>query len=137
MDIPTIRRANLTRIAATYPSKAAFARAADVDTTLMYKILHGTKNMGHKLARQVEVALKLTDGALSILDNVQNGQQSGIIPADHDDPQRALVNLLNASLLRTDDAQALLHLAIRLHFADSCTPSRMPIDCIRPDPSAE
>ena len=121
MDISAIRRANLLRLAATYPTKTAFAQAAGIDISLLYKILHGQKNMGNALAKRAESTLNLTSGSISTLDYVQNVHKNGTITPDQQDPQRALMELLAVSALSREDARLLLHLALRLKLDDSCT----------------
>ncbi len=119
MDISDIRRANLIKLAAAYPTKTAFALAAGLDVALLYKILHGQKNLGNTLAKRVEQTLNLTSGSLSQPETVQNVHKSEIIPPHQEDPQTALVALLKTARLAQGDAQSLLHICTRLLIDDS------------------
>lgn len=119
MDISDIRRANLIRLAAKYPTKTAFAQDCGIDVALLYKILHGQKNLGNNLTKRVEQALSLIGGSLSQPESVQNVHKSDIIQPTQVDPQTALVALLKTARLAQEDAQSLLHICTRLLIDDS------------------
>lgn len=119
MDIYAIRRANLDRLVKRHDSVAAFCRAASTDSTLIYKILAGGRNMGAKLARSIEASCQLTNGWIDRPEYVQFRHETAYNPAaGQSDPHGALLDLLSATPLRREDAALLLQLAQRLSSLD-------------------
>ncbi|MCX7206523.1 MAG: hypothetical protein NT086_11165 [Proteobacteria bacterium] len=105
MDIPSIRRANLTLLAQPYASRNAFCEAAQLRPDQLNHLLAGSKNIGNRLATRIENQLNLTSGSLSHPTNAQFGQS-----LLDNDPRRELLRALSSATLTHEDALALLHI---------------------------
>lgn len=66
MDVRAIRQSNLKRLLETRfsGSIADMARAIDRDDAYLWQLLNGTRNVGERVARHIERALKLEAGEL-------------------------------------------------------------------------
>jgi hypothetical protein len=69
MDINEIRRANMRRLAANYKNRAEFARVLGRSEQQLYHLIgkKNPKNIGNRIARDVEDKLGLKTGSLDIL----------------------------------------------------------------------
>lgn len=99
---------------ARYPSAEAFSAAVGSDPTYIRNIRNGVRNLGDKVARQIEDRLGLANGSLDLPNlNQESGSQSL--------PTPALVSLLLASYpgLSREDADKVLLVAETLSQAQS------------------
>ncbi|MCG8998719.1 hypothetical protein [Laribacter hongkongensis] len=117
MDVTTIRRANLRRLASRYPSLSAFADALDMDAGLLSRLIgiNANKPVGNKLASRIECILGLPPGALSSVafDIDPDGQLvTRLMSAPHD-VQRLIVDILSRPM-DSDTAAAFRLIVSRL-----------------------
>lgn len=104
MGVKETRRANLAALISRYPSAEAFSAAIGTDPTYIRNIRNGVRNLGDKLARQIEERLGLPSGGLDLpnFDGASNAL-----------PDSALISLLLATFpgLSREDADRVLLLA--------------------------
>lgn len=104
---------------ARYPSAEAFSAAIGSDPTYVRNIRNGVRNLGDKLARQIEDRLGLGNGSLD-LPNLE----STASPL----PTPALISLLLATYpgLSREDADRVLLVAESLAQTRSAAPEKKP-----------
>ncbi|QKJ67465.1 hypothetical protein HQN60_12535 [Deefgea piscis] len=114
METSEIRRLNLKRLAATYPSQTAFANAIYRELDQVGHLLSGRRNIGARLAKHIETALNLNNGSLSLpppIAHDQNGQYNQSSEIDHN---QQILAMLQTNPLPRDDAAAVYYLITRL-----------------------